>query len=80
MNYYFRPWTECHCDSKKLPTGWVPMDTESKHGTELVPLNTDNEDYKTVSRYFFATMDAKKFEIKQILGVQNLELWTNYQM
>lgn len=56
------------------------MDTESKHGTELVPLNIDNENYQTVSRYFFTTMDAKKFEIKQILGVQNLELWTNYQM
>jgi len=56
------------------------MDTESKDGTELVPLHSKADAYERVAAGFFKTMDKSAHLVIRIYKVQNLDLWNNYQM
>ena len=80
--YFSRPVNVFHFDKSKLPTneGWMPMDTESPHGTELVPLdpNRDDQLFKDVKSKFLETMANSKFSVERIYRVQNLDLHKKY--
>jgi hypothetical protein len=74
-----------HFMSEKLPLneGWLPMDTESLHWTDLVPINKDHHYvrhvYARVAAEFHLTMPKAEYKIHRIYGIQNLEMWRKYK-